>query len=247
MKNILEITDKNLDHYTIPFLVTSHFLEKVESRNLIRCRNIDEWIRKSISGSIIVVSRSINIINLINRYFHNTLYLYNKNQKVVFVLEEDRSTYEYRILRTSYSALESKWMERWLSDTQKSKRKKFIDDYQGYDIALSYTPNSIQMKDELNKKLSNMEWNFPNKEKIIVQEELQREAAKILANNKVVNEITTRLKEENPKAIKAISIILDKIGHDKILDIFNETLKIESQGGMLLKNGSGKRKTPGGA
>ena len=53
------------------------------------------------------------------------------------------------------------------------------------------------------------------------------------------------MKEENPKAVKQISILVEEIGEEKVMGILNETLKIESQGGLMVKNGT-HRRTPGG-
>jgi len=244
MENILEINDKNLGHNTILFLVTSHFLEKVRDRSLIKRHNVDKWVENAIRESVVVDSRPSTVINIINHHFYKSLYLYNKSQKVVFVLEQNHLTREFNILKTSYTALESDWMEKWLSSTQKSKRKKFVDDYQGYDISLNYTPNAACIRDTLDKELSSMVLVEQNKQKPCSEEKL-KEAVNILANNKVVSEIVTKLKEENPIAIKTISVILEKIGHNKTLEILNETLRIESQGGMLLKDNK-QRRTPGG-
>ena len=239
MDNILNIKVEDLARHKIPFMITVHFLEQMKNRSLLKHKGIDDEIKNIIERSIIVDSRSRTVMNLINSHCRESLYLYYSKSNIVFVLEQNKLSFEYNVLKTAYNSNDSLWLAKWLPATKKSNRIKFSDSYKNYEIILNYRYDSNKLKYELEEKLDSFKSN------IIHDENLKKEAIEILANNSIVNKIVSQLKEENPKAVKQISIILEEMGEEKVMEILNETLKIEAQGGIMVNNGT-HRRTPGG-
>jgi hypothetical protein len=61
----------------------------------------------------------------------------------------------------------------------------------------------------------------------------------------IAADIARQLDETNPVAIRQIERIVQHLGADAALDFLRETLEIEAQGGMMLRDGS-RRRTLGG-
>lgn len=62
---------------------------------------------------------------------------------------------------------------------------------------------------------------------------------------RVAREIAEKLGETEPNPIKQITVLIRHFGAERMLDLLEETLKIEEQGGMMVANGQ-RRRTPGG-
>jgi phosphorylated adapter RNA export protein len=81
------------------------------------------------------------------------------------------------------------------------------------------------------------------------QEEQRREAAsrrqEARAFRDTVNMISQELGETEQRVIEKIETIVSRLGNESALAYLRETQEIESQGGMLLADGS-RRRTPGG-
>jgi hypothetical protein len=62
---------------------------------------------------------------------------------------------------------------------------------------------------------------------------------------RVAEDIARQLDETNPEALDQIELIVQRLGVDKAQEFLRETLEIEDQGGLLVRDGS-RRRTPGG-
>jgi phosphorylated adapter RNA export protein len=81
------------------------------------------------------------------------------------------------------------------------------------------------------------------------QEEQRRDAAtrrqEARAFRDTVNRISQELNETEKRVVEKIETIVSRLGIEQSLAYLQETQTIESQGGMLLADGS-RRRTPGG-
>ena len=61
----------------------------------------------------------------------------------------------------------------------------------------------------------------------------------------VARNIVHQLQETNPEAVEQIELIVQRLGIEKAVEFLQEALKIEAEGGLLVRDGS-RRRTPGG-
>lgn len=101
------------------FIVTKHFRDKLEK--ISPCFNFND-IEETLFRSYVIKDRPRNILIILKHDLRKALYLYNRKKSIVIVLEENVVTKEYTIFKTVYSALESDWLQSWLSNHKKKDR-----------------------------------------------------------------------------------------------------------------------------
>ena len=106
------------------FVVTKHFEHK--AYKVEDCFSL-YVLRDLVYNSIVIVNRPRNLSILLKNNLRKAIYLYNKRRDLVFVLEEDTISGEYRIFKTIYKGSESMWVNDWMNQNQKDTRIKFKD------------------------------------------------------------------------------------------------------------------------
>ncbi len=111
----IEITS---DGTVRPFYVAPHFYDRLEERSTTI------GLRQSLLNAIYIEKRP-NAIAMMIKHNNRAFYLWDDNNKLVYVIEECLQTKKVNILKTVYTSLGCQWLLEWQSTHPKVGRKRF--------------------------------------------------------------------------------------------------------------------------
>lgn len=109
------------------FVVTLHFLARMKQRFGVDC-DFHE-LKNMLLGSFYIPERPKTVSHMFNpKYFYEkSFYLWNKPNKLVFVIVEHKQDKIINVLKTTYDAVECGWLTMWQNRTPVDNRKKFYE------------------------------------------------------------------------------------------------------------------------
>jgi len=123
-----------MDRFTIGFNGTSrmfyiapHFYDRLHERSDLM------GLRDSMLNSIYIAKRPNSLTTLL-KYGLRAFYLWDEANKLVYVIQEDRSTKRMNVLKTVYPSSESDWLLVWQAQNPKDKRRRFHEVFHIDDI-----------------------------------------------------------------------------------------------------------------
>lgn len=114
----------------INYKITEHFVEKLRTRlknPKLKKKEIIALLEGSIADTIVIKDRPNNVRVLLRNGIREAIYLYHPERALLFVVEKDRGTCTFSVLRTVYTASESGWLQYWLNKTPKTQRTMWKD------------------------------------------------------------------------------------------------------------------------
>ena len=127
-RNCERVTVKVGDEW-YDLVVTQHCTDKLQ-------RSTPDWddmkcISTMIATSIVITDRPNNLNALLRNNCRPAIYLCTQkfpySSKMIFVLEEDCVTREYRVLKTAYEAVSCAWISSWMGAHPPKIRQKFFE------------------------------------------------------------------------------------------------------------------------